>query len=135
MLYDSVASSPHTVLTNTKSVLGGTHNHVGEQALCCEVEASSYVCQPSQSYAGFMFCLHSDVYTCPCGFRCTTSELKGVPYSIHRFVALKSCTVQHLSGTCCDANISQHKRNTNVHKLPNTLLLIHVIVYVMEGER
>ena len=32
---------------------------------------------------------------------------------------------------CCDANISQHKCNTNIHKLPNTLLLIHVLVYVI----
>ena len=112
MLYDNVASSLHTVLTNTKSVLGRAHNHVGEQVLCCEMVASSYVCQPSQSYADFMFCLHSDVYTCPCGYRCTTQcQVRAVPpreyptlftglwpYSFH-----KSCTVQHLSGTCCDA--------------------------------
>ncbi len=37
----------------TKSVLGRVRNCVGEQALRCEMVASSYVCQPNQSYADF----------------------------------------------------------------------------------
>jgi hypothetical protein len=44
----------------TKSVLGRVRNCVGEQALRCEMVASSYVCQPNHSYADSMFCLHSD---------------------------------------------------------------------------
>ena len=41
----------------TKSVLGRVRNCVGEQALCCETMASSYVCQPNHSYSDR---LHSD---------------------------------------------------------------------------
>ena len=43
-----------------KSVLGRVRNCVGEQALHCEMVASSYVCQPNHSYAESMFHLHSD---------------------------------------------------------------------------
>ena len=38
-----------------KSVLGRVHNCVSEQALCCEMVALSYVCQPNHSYADFIF--------------------------------------------------------------------------------
>ena len=46
-----------------KSVLGRVRNCVGEQALRCEMVASSYVHQPNHSYAVFLFRLHSDL-TC-----------------------------------------------------------------------
>ena len=44
-----------------KSVLGRLRNCVGEQALRCEMVASSYVYQPNHSYADFTFSLHSDL--------------------------------------------------------------------------
>ena len=47
-------------MNTTKSVLGRVRNCVGEQALHCEMVASSYVCQPNHSYAESMFRLHSD---------------------------------------------------------------------------
>ena len=43
-----------------KSVLGRVCNCVGEQALHCEMVASSYVGQPNHSYAESMFRLHSN---------------------------------------------------------------------------
>ena len=43
-----------------KSVLGRVRNCVGEQALHCDMVASSYMCQPNHSYAESMFRLHSD---------------------------------------------------------------------------
>ena len=46
---------------NDKSVLGRVRNCVGERALCCEMVASSYECQPNHSYVDFMFGLHSDL--------------------------------------------------------------------------
>jgi hypothetical protein len=47
---------------STKSVLGRERNCVGEQALLCEMVASSYMCQPNQSYADF----HSRDHTRGC---------------------------------------------------------------------
>ena len=114
---------------------------MGEQALCCEMVASSYVCQPSQSYADFMFCLHSDVYTCPYSYRCTTQCLvraappREYPTLLIGLWPYSSDKIMYCTAFVCDANISQHKRDTSIHELRNTLLLIHVIVYVMEGER
>ena len=50
----------YNAVGNTKSGLRRVRNCVGEQALCCEIVASSYACQPNHSYADFMFRLHSD---------------------------------------------------------------------------
>ena len=44
----------------SKSVLGRVRNCVGEQALHCDMVASSYVCQPIHRYAESMIRLHSD---------------------------------------------------------------------------
>ena len=84
-----------------KSVLGRVRNCVGEQALCCEMVASSYVHQPYHSYADFMFRLHSDpthAIVVAGVLHCVWSELptKGIPYSIiHRLVATQ---FSYLSG-------------------------------------
>ena len=50
------------------------------------------------------------------------------PYVFHKIVYFYST---HLFGiyvsatsTCCDANITEYKRSTGVHTLPNTLLIV-----------
>ena len=110
---------------------------MGEQALCSEMVASSYVCQPNHSS---MFHLHSD-HTRGCVVVGVLHSVwpnyptKGLPYSInfiglwphsfHKIMYLYSiCPV---STTYCDATIALHKRNTNIQELrilnPITLLL------------
>ena len=48
------------IIGRNKNVLGRVRNCMGEQALHCEMVASSYVHQPYHSHADFMFHLHSD---------------------------------------------------------------------------
>ena len=120
---------------NIKSILGRVHNCIGEQALHYEMVASSYVCQPNHSYAESMFRLHSD-HTCGCVVAGVLSDYQprdyptvlfiGLwPHSFHKIMYLYSICL--VSTTCCDATITQHKRNTNIQELrtlPNTLLII-----------
>ena len=77
-------------MCTTKSVLGRVRNCMGEQALHCEMVASSFVCQLNHSYAESMFRLHSD-HTRGCvvaGVLLSVYPTKGLPYSIiHRLVA------------------------------------------------
>ena len=119
---------------------------MGELALRCETVASSYVHQPDHSYVVyFMFRLHSNLthggvvtgvlHSVWSELHAPPSEYPRVlllglthlcPHNFHKIMYLYSICL--VSTTCCDATISQHKRNTNIQELrtlPNTLLLIH----------
>ena len=56
------------------------------------------------------------------------------PQCLHKIMYLYSICL--VSTTCCDATITQHKRNTNIHKLctlPNTLLAIVIICSTLQS--
>ena len=115
---------------------------MGEQALCCEIVASSYVYQPNYSYAGFMFSLHSDLtQVCYCGCRCAAQCLVRAtpprehptglfinlwPHSFHKIIYVYSICL--VSTTCCDATITKYKRNTNIQELRTLLNALLIVV-------
>ena len=87
-------------------------------ALHCEIVASSYECQPSHSYADFMFCLHSDLTpaTVVAGVH-TQSGGKYPTEEIPYLVATQFSYIMYwysiclVSTMCCDTTIAQHKWN------------------------
>jgi hypothetical protein len=101
---------------------------VSEQGLRCEMVASSY---SNQSYADSIFRLHSD-HTRGCvvaGVLHRTTDYPTVvfiglwPHSFHKIMYFYN--IYLVSTMCCDATITEHKRNTNIQELrtlPNTLL-------------
>ena len=107
----------------SKSVSGRSRvcNCMGEQALCYEMVASSYVYQPNRSYSQFMFSLHSDptraIVVAGVLHRVWSELPTGLfiglwPHSFHKIMYLYSICL--VSTMCCDATITKHKRNTNI---------------------
>ena len=96
--------------------------------------ASSYMCQPNHSYVVFPFHLNSDLTRglVSAGAVYQRYPTRGNPRVLFigpwpQFSYLHSICL--VFPTCCDATITQHKCNTNIHKLctlPNTLLVILV---------
>jgi hypothetical protein len=136
------------VYNYSKSVLGRVGNCVGEQALCCEVVASSYMCLPNHSYADSIFRLHSD-HTCGCvvagcAAQCLvrttpprdypTVVFIGLwPHSFHKIMYFYSvCLVSTIRAmTPPSQNVSAILTYRGyVRTLPNTLLINSKIVIV-----
>ena len=97
---------------------------MGEQALHCEMVASSFTCQPNHSS---MFCLHSDhtrgrvvaavLHSIwPTNARDYPAVLFiGLWPQFHKIMYLYSICL--VSTMCCDTTITLHKRNTNIQEL------------------
>ena len=76
----------------TKSVLRKVRKCVGELALCFEMVASFYVCQPNHSYADFMFSLHSDLTR--------ATVVAGVLHRVWSELPHQGSTLQYYSLAC-----------------------------------
>ena len=113
---------------------------MGELALCFEMVASFYMCQPNHSYSHFMFSLHSDL-TCVTVvadvMHCIWSELPppreyptvlfiGLwPHSFHKIMYLYSICL--VSTMCCDATITKYKLIQELRTLLKTFSqILHV---------